>query len=96
MLRGDDCGILLQGRDYPTWKMTPTGAASAISRAEAQPTHGTPAQFHCPLICLPSRLTGVLPDVPETNFLVKMPTHHTLLCADDVIAAGSRKYRLYA
>lgn len=44
----------------------------------------------------PTKLLGFIPDVPETNFLVEVPTHHALLCADDVIAAGACKHGLYA
>lgn len=44
----------------------------------------------------PTKLWGSIPDVPETNFLVKMSTHDTLLRANDIVAAGSCKHRLYA
>lgn len=42
-----------------------------------------------------SSLTIVLPDVPETNFLIKMSTHYTLLSTYDVIAARSCKHCFY-
>ncbi len=36
------------------------------------------------------------PDVPETNFLIKVSAHHTLLRTDDVITARTSKHRLHA
>jgi len=40
-------------------------------------------------------LTIVLPDVPETDFLIKMSTHYTLLGTHDVVAARSCKHCFY-
>lgn len=37
----------------------------------------------------------VLPDVPETNFLIEMSTHYTLFGTYDVIAARSCKHCFY-
>lgn len=70
-----------------------------ISREFKNTTHGhviTVLPCTDPLICLPTKLLGIIPDVPETNFLVEMSTHYTLLCADNIIAAGSCKHCLYA
>lgn len=36
------------------------------------------------------------PDVPETNFLIEVSAHHTLLRADDVITARTSEHRLHA
>lgn len=36
------------------------------------------------------------PDVPETNFLIEVSAHHTLLRADDVITARTSKHCLHA
>lgn len=51
-----------------------------------------------PLVYFPQnyKSLGVIPDVPETNLLVKMSTHDTLLSADNIIATGSGKHCLYA
>lgn len=35
------------------------------------------------------------PDVPESNFLVEVSAHHTLLRTDDVVTAGTSKHSLH-